>query len=78
MSDTASLPAVHRLNDRQAKRIMFSRSPPSNRIGRVKLCKNGVLILRFIFYICAENMAALTNNDEAKNTIPPTAMMLVS
>jgi len=44
ISDTISRPAVQRLRERQAKRIIFSRSPPSSRIGLVKLCNKGVLV----------------------------------
>ena len=79
MSDITSRPTVQRLNERQAKRIIFSRSPPNNSIGLVRLCNKGVLVLRFtIFYICVENRAALTRSDEAKNTIPPTAIIFVN
>jgi len=78
-TDKTSRPATHRLNEREAKRIIFSRSPPNNRIGLVKLCNKGVVDLRLIIdYICTENMAALTSKDEAKNTMPPTAMMFVN
>jgi len=43
-SDKTSLPAVHRLSERQAKRITFSLSPPNKSIGLVKLCNKGVLV----------------------------------
>lgn len=79
MSDNTSLPAVQRLSERQAKRMTFSLSPPNNKIGLVKLCNRGVVDLRLIIlHICAENRAALTSKDEAKNTMPPTAIILVS
>jgi len=44
MTEAKSLPAVQRLNDKQAKNIMFSRSPPNNKIGLVKLCNKGALL----------------------------------
>ena len=78
-TDTKSLPTVHKLKETQANKITFSRSPPNNRMGRVKLCRQGVLDFRLIIsHIWAENRAALTSKEEAKNTIPPTAMILVN
>jgi len=79
ITDKESLPAVQRHNDKHAKRMMFSRSPPNNKIGLVKLCNKGVLtFLLNIFYICVENIAALVSKDAAQNTMPPTAMIFVS
>ena len=78
-SDSTSRPATQRLNAIHANRIIFSRSPPKIRIGLVKLCKSGVIVLDLgIGHIWTENMVALTNNEAAKNTIPPTAMILIS
>ena len=77
--ETKSLPAVQSPSEIQASIITFSRSPPSNRIGLVKLCNKGVVVFLLIMYhICAENKDALINKDEAKNTMPPTAIMLVN
>jgi hypothetical protein len=44
MHDKKSFPAVQRPNEIQAKRIIFSLSPPKSKIGLVKLCNKGVLV----------------------------------